>query len=111
MGPFAQYCVHITAKWKGPLTTEQIDQTMDLLIERIESLSLYCGGGSGPTGIELTLAHENNAFPKQSELKLLTEWMETNGSFIEIKVSPYEDAWYPDRQLTTVELERLNKME
>lgn len=111
MGPFAQYCVHITAKWKGSPTIEQMDQAMDLFVEKIESLSLYCGGGSSPTGIELTLAHESNAFPKASELKLLTEWMETNGSFVDIKVSPYEDAWYPDRQLTPIELEKLNKAE
>jgi uncharacterized protein YggL (DUF469 family) len=111
MGPFAQYCVTIAAKWKGTPTVEQINQTMDLFVEQIEILSLYCGGGSGPLGIELTLAHENDSFPKQAQLKQLVQWMETNGSFIDITVSPYEDAWYPDRKLTIIELERLNKAE
>ena len=111
MGPFAQYCVHLTAKWKAPPTVEQLDSVMDRFVERIEKLNMYCGGGSGPDGIELTLAHETEMFPKQAQLKQLVAWMESKELFTEIKLSPYEDAWYPDRQLTAIELERLNKAE
>jgi len=111
MSSFAQYCVHITAKWKGVPTTEQMNLAMDALVEQVEFLNLYCGGGSCLIGIDLTLAHEVDTFPKQAVLKQLADWMKENGSFTEIVLSQYEDAWYPDRILTILELERLNKAE
>lgn len=90
IGEFKEHGFEVHFKFKADLTSEaQLDATMKLITETIESRGLLFGGGESgfvtKAGRGSTTEDDRNA---------VYSWLRSCASAVEVRIGQNEDAWY-----------------